>query len=292
MILEPTSLDPTMAPAAAIGEVVHYNILEGLTKIKDAEDAAGDSAAERVAKEQAGIQAQKDGLKYLSSEQKMRNEIAQQTATMRKAGMDEAAIQERIAQIKASYDKKGSGGSRAKEISEYEKLNKRIGEFAALQTAALEADGKLTEGQRLAVRVKQDMIAAGAKLSASDKERLQTTLSAALATEQRVAAEKDLAKFLDEAAQVQAKAIDQSDKATDALKKQADAEREATAAIGLSKEAIAELAAANGLQLGTILQLGQQLKLPTPLAPSTAATTSTTISAPCAPRARIWVNAA
>ena len=33
MILEPTSLDPTSAPAAAIGEVVHYNILEGLTKI-------------------------------------------------------------------------------------------------------------------------------------------------------------------------------------------------------------------------------------------------------------------
>ena len=32
MILEPTSLDPTTAPAAAIGEVVHYNILEGLTK--------------------------------------------------------------------------------------------------------------------------------------------------------------------------------------------------------------------------------------------------------------------
>jgi peptide/nickel transport system substrate-binding protein len=33
MVLEPTSLDPTMAPAAAIGEIVHYNILEGLTKI-------------------------------------------------------------------------------------------------------------------------------------------------------------------------------------------------------------------------------------------------------------------
>ena len=33
MILEPTGLDPTTAPAAAIGEVVHYNILEGLTKI-------------------------------------------------------------------------------------------------------------------------------------------------------------------------------------------------------------------------------------------------------------------
>jgi peptide/nickel transport system substrate-binding protein len=33
MILEPPSLDPTTAPSAAIGEIVHYNILEGLTKI-------------------------------------------------------------------------------------------------------------------------------------------------------------------------------------------------------------------------------------------------------------------
>jgi len=33
MILEPTSLDPTTASAAAIGEIVHYNIFEGLTKI-------------------------------------------------------------------------------------------------------------------------------------------------------------------------------------------------------------------------------------------------------------------
>jgi peptide/nickel transport system substrate-binding protein len=33
LVLEPPSLDPTVAAAAAIGEVVHYNILEGLTKI-------------------------------------------------------------------------------------------------------------------------------------------------------------------------------------------------------------------------------------------------------------------
>ena len=36
MVLEPTSLDPTTAPAAAIGEIVHYNVLEGLTKITPA----------------------------------------------------------------------------------------------------------------------------------------------------------------------------------------------------------------------------------------------------------------
>ena len=33
MVLEPTSLDPTTAAAAAIGEIVHYNVLEGLTKV-------------------------------------------------------------------------------------------------------------------------------------------------------------------------------------------------------------------------------------------------------------------
>ena len=35
MVLEPPGLDPTAAPAAAIGEVVHYNIFEGLTKINE-----------------------------------------------------------------------------------------------------------------------------------------------------------------------------------------------------------------------------------------------------------------
>lgn len=33
MILEPPGLDPTIAAAAAIGEVMHYNVFEGLTKI-------------------------------------------------------------------------------------------------------------------------------------------------------------------------------------------------------------------------------------------------------------------
>src|SRR5580658_5375591 len=35
MVLEPPGLDPTTAPAAAIGEVTHYNIFEGLVKIEE-----------------------------------------------------------------------------------------------------------------------------------------------------------------------------------------------------------------------------------------------------------------
>ena len=33
MTLEPPGMDPTSNPAAAVGEIVHYNVLEGLTKI-------------------------------------------------------------------------------------------------------------------------------------------------------------------------------------------------------------------------------------------------------------------
>src|ERR1700732_3413749 len=33
MVLEPPGLDPTTGAAAAIGEITHYNIFEGLTKI-------------------------------------------------------------------------------------------------------------------------------------------------------------------------------------------------------------------------------------------------------------------
>ncbi len=35
MTLEPTGMDPTTAAAAAIGEITHYNIFEGLTKINE-----------------------------------------------------------------------------------------------------------------------------------------------------------------------------------------------------------------------------------------------------------------
>jgi len=46
MVLEPPGMDPTMAPAAAIGEVVHYNVLEGLTKI-NADGSVSPLLAER-----------------------------------------------------------------------------------------------------------------------------------------------------------------------------------------------------------------------------------------------------
>ena len=46
MALEPTGLDPTTAAAASIGEIVHYNVLETLTKIRE-DGSVGPLLAER-----------------------------------------------------------------------------------------------------------------------------------------------------------------------------------------------------------------------------------------------------
>ena len=49
MVLEPPGMDPTIAPAAAIGEIVHYNVLEGLTKVNvDGKEIGRASCRERV----------------------------------------------------------------------------------------------------------------------------------------------------------------------------------------------------------------------------------------------------
>lgn len=54
--LEPNTLDPTIAPAAAIGEVVHYNVFEGLVKIEENGDTTPLLAA--------SWQASADGRRY------------------------------------------------------------------------------------------------------------------------------------------------------------------------------------------------------------------------------------
>lgn len=233
--------DSAFAPAldkeiAKLKEQISYvGELDRMTK------RAGDSAAEQTRQTKARIEADKDGLKYLSEQQKMQRDIAQQVASLRTAKASEAEIEERIAQIKASYAKKGD---KDKEISDYEKLNRRIGDFAALQEAASQSQGKLTEGQRLSVKIAEDMAAAGVKLSAAEKQRLQTMLDAAVATEQRNIIDKETNKFMEDSIKLQAAAVAQSEKSTTSIRQQALAEREAMASIGLTKEAIAELTAA------------------------------------------------
>jgi len=240
------SNDSAFAPAldkeiAKLREQVGY-----IGEMERLQKRAGDSAAERIAREEAGIKAQQDGLKYLSDEQKMRNDIAQQTATMVKAGKTQAEIEERIQQIRASYAKKGGGALGAGE-SEAANLRAQVKEaqlyLDALQQQGAEMD-KLTTGEKAVLKIREEL---KGNLTAQVRLQKDKALSEAetLANiQRRIEAEKDVSKYISDSIKLQAAAVGQTEKDTEALKKQAVAEREAMASIGLTKEAIADLTAA------------------------------------------------
>lgn len=242
--------DSMFAPILERDAATLRNQIESLGELERMQKRAGNATAERVALERSGVEAvtalTKANTSALTKQEQATKAIAdyrREVEALRKvdpgsALITSAQIAKTEAAIRAQYKET------EKAASVYDQLNKRIGDFAAMQSAAAQAQTPLTEGQRLAVRVAEDMAAAGKKLSATDKDRLQITLQAALVTEQRTLAEKDLAKFLEESNKQQAKAATEADKSIAALQKQAAAEREAMAGIGLSKEALAELTSA------------------------------------------------
>lgn len=188
---------------------------------------AGDAAAERAAREKAGIQSQQDALKYLSDEQRMRNDIAQQTATMVTAGKSQAEIEERVAKIRASYaNKGGSGGSGESELSS---LRARIAindeYLKSIQSGVAEVQ-KATEAERTLAKIKEDLAGSIKGVARANKEAALT------AAERLVEQEKSIALF------------DTEKKRNETLRKEIETQLQQNAAIGLSIEATASLTAA------------------------------------------------
>ncbi len=219
--------DSAFAPAldkeiAKLKEQISYvGELERINK------RSGDAAAERAAREKAGIQSQQDALKYLTDEQRMRNDIAQQTATMVTAGKSQAEIEERIAKIRASYANKGGSGSGGE--SELSSLRARIAlndeYLKSVQTGTAEAQ-KATEAERTLAKIKEDLAGSIKGVARANKE-------AALAAAERVVEqEKSIALF------------DAEKKRNDSLRKELETQLQQNAAIGKNAEATAELTAA------------------------------------------------
>lgn len=222
------------------------------TELDNINKRAGDAAVARNAANKDGIAAINEITKAnsaaLTKQEQMNKALAdyrKQIDALRGTNPNSELLNPaQIAKTESAIRAQFKSADKQEAVSAYDQLNKRISEFAALQDAASAQQGKLSEGQRLAVKITEDMASAGIKLNAADKQRLQTSLDAALATEQRLLAEKEVAKFMDDSIKVQAAAVNQAEKSIESTKKQAAAEREAMASIGLTKEAIAELTAA------------------------------------------------
>jgi phage-related minor tail protein len=227
--------------------------IANLTEIERLNKRAGDNAAEQARQVKARIEADKEGLKYAGDDVRMQKEIAQQVANLRTAKASELEIETRIAQIRASYAKKtpaATGGQ-----SELAGLRARTIEaeryLAALKELGLEAD-KLTEGERAALRLREELkgtltaqVRASKEASLAEAERLGTVQRLIVAekdqAEQAKKTKAETAKFFEDSIKAQAAAVNTAEKGIEAIKKQTAAEREAMASIGLTKEAIAEL---------------------------------------------------
>lgn len=80
--------------------------IEAIKAKTKGENESAAAAAQTRAQVSARAEADRDGLRYLADEVRMRRQIARETATLRAAGADEAEIQQRIKDIEKSYEKK------------------------------------------------------------------------------------------------------------------------------------------------------------------------------------------
>lgn len=235
--------DTAFAPAldkeiAKLKEQVSYvGELDRITK------RAGDSAAEAARQTKARVEADKEGLKYASDGAKMQKEIAQQVATLRQAKASEAEIEQRIAQIKASYAKKDGGTSGGE--SELTNLSAKIklnADYLESLRAGENQTKKATEAERVLAKIKEEL---SGKLSAqarANKLAAQTLAEKALQQEREIAVEEQSLKIIKESAEERRKLYEEQAKNTGKLQAEVEKQREQNAAIGLTAAALGELA--------------------------------------------------
>lgn len=108
---------------------------------------------------------------------------------------------------------KNMAAEAAKLDAEYKKLIDSIENKTEVMIAESENIGKLSEGQKMALKIMQDLQNGTIKLTDSQKENLTATLELMLKTEEKIRIDKDLAD-------TQLKAIKLSDQLVDAQKKE------------------------------------------------------------------------
>jgi phage-related minor tail protein len=117
-----------------------------------------DLRAQEAEQVKARAEADKDGLKYLNDQQRMQRDIAQQSGALRRAKASEAEIEERIAQIKASYAKKDAGGTRGdSELTAIRAKIEATKEYATRLANLGITNPKLTDAEQQVIKIQQEL---------------------------------------------------------------------------------------------------------------------------------------
>lgn len=104
-----------------------------------------------------------------------------------------------------------------KQKTAYEKLINDIQDKTGVMLLEEQQTGKLTDGQKQALKIMQDLQSGTVKLTDAQKKNLMSSLELMLATEDRIAKEKDLADTQQKAIALSAKLVDAQQKETSAL---------------------------------------------------------------------------
>lgn len=200
--------------------------------VASAEQAAAEAQAERAKQTQAATEWDKAGTKYLTDKAKLERELTKARNEGLAAGKSQAEIEQRLAQIRESYAKKG-GGSAASENKELRERQRIYAELVGVSStyyndlaAAQEqrAKGNLSEAEY--VKYVETLIQKQPFAVAQEKERAEAI--------------KESAKAAAESSKALSAWYEVREKESQGLQNQINARREEVSMMGMTTEAVIE----------------------------------------------------
>jgi len=159
-----------------------------------AEKAAAEAGRQRADQMQATQAWDKAGEKYLSEKVKLERELTQARNEGLAAGKSNAEIEERLANIREEYTKKGAAAAKA-ELSAYQSLVAAVRTKIEQNQLEITTGGKLNEAERLRVKLMAETAEGSRKMTGAHRAEALALLEKLNASEQVLEVARNQRKF-------------------------------------------------------------------------------------------------
>ena len=209
---------------------------------------AWDSLTGAARRSKVMVQEYAGELDTMWSEETLGQKLRKRISELEKMGSTAAAIKPKL-QFADVLEKK------AKEVKDpFKDLMAEIENHISAYKVEIETGNKLTESQKYAVTVRDQLRKSAKSLKAGEEDLVRTKLELLLATEKEVLFAREVAKANSEAASAQDKHIASLQAGLEKMQQNNAAQEDANLRLGLGKEAIAALDAARLEEQATILE--------------------------------------
>lgn len=202
-----------------------------LTETEKVVRRTADGESERAAQTKAGIEFIQQGNKFLSDKQRLEKEIIQTRNLGIAAGLTEEVIQKRIADIREKANKGGSksglaSGGENEVASIIARTKAQRDYFALLQEKGKPADD-LTEGQKLTIKIQEQLKTSITGVARAEKERALVAAQELVTVDLLIQGEKKRVKAEEEAMKVATTRQQLQQKESDSIESYIRAEEQA-----------------------------------------------------------------